>query len=172
MAKRLNRSSPNILIVGTPATGKTSIADQLSLRTGLRHINVGHYAVDHKFIERYLFLIGFYYFGFNLFSLVYFFDYFSMMIVVCVVVNRHDDEFGCEVLDEDRLLDALENEVSAGGCILDYHSASMFPERWIDGVFVIRTDNSVLYDRLSARGYSGQFFNLILFLQLFSLFIL
>ena len=59
MAKRLNRISPNILIVGTPATGKTSIADQVSLRTGLRHINVGHYAVDHKFIEGYLFLIVF-----------------------------------------------------------------------------------------------------------------
>lgn len=68
---------------------------------------------------------------------------------------RHDDEFGCEVLDEDRLLDALENEVPIGGCVLVYHSASLFPERWIDGVFIIRTDNSVLYERLSARGYSG-----------------
>ena len=60
MAKRLNRSSPNILIVGTPATGKTSIAEKVSVRTGLRHINVGHYAVDNKFIEGY-FLIGFFF---------------------------------------------------------------------------------------------------------------
>ena len=29
-------------------------------------------------------------------------------------------------------------------------------ERWFDIVFVLRTDNSILYDRLSARGYTGK----------------
>jgi len=31
-----------------------------------------------------------------------------------------------------------------------------FPQRWFDIVFVLRTDNTVLYDRLSTRGYSGK----------------
>lgn len=56
MAKRLNRSSPNILIVGTPGTGKTSLADLVCSRSGFRHIDVGHYAVDHGFIDEYIFV--------------------------------------------------------------------------------------------------------------------
>lgn len=61
----------------------------------------------------------------------------------------------CCILDEDRLLDSLEQEVALGGVVLEYHSADMFPERWIDSVWVARTDNSILYDRLCARGYTG-----------------
>jgi adenylate kinase len=36
-----SRSRPNILITGTPGTGKTTTAEQLAARTGLQHINVG-----------------------------------------------------------------------------------------------------------------------------------
>lgn len=43
-----------------------------------------------------------------------------------------------------------------GGVIIDYHSAEMFPERWFDIIFVLRTDNTILYDRLSERGYKGK----------------
>lgn len=38
-----------------------------------------------------------------------------------------------------------------GGNIVDYHSCEFFPERWFDMVFVLRTDNTTLYDRLVAR---------------------
>jgi adenylate kinase len=40
-----------------------------------------------------------------------------------------------------------------GGKIIDYHSSDFFPERWFDAVFVLRTDNSTLYQRLQQRGY-------------------
>lgn len=38
-----------------------------------------------------------------------------------------------------------------GGNIVDYHGCEFFPERWFDAVFVIRTNNTVLYDRLKTR---------------------
>jgi hypothetical protein len=38
-----------------------------------------------------------------------------------------------------------------GGKVVDYHGCDFFPKRWFDIVFVLRTDNTVLYDRLSAR---------------------
>lgn len=50
-----------------------------------------------------------------------------------------------------QLCDELEEEMSAGGVILEYHACDFFPERWFDLVVVLQTDNSVLHDRLTAR---------------------
>jgi adenylate kinase len=44
----------------------------------------------------------------------------------------------------------------AGGNIVEYHGCDYFPERWFDVVFVLRTDNTILYKRLEQRGYSGK----------------
>jgi len=67
-----------------------------------------------------------------------------------------DQEYGCPVLIEDRLLDELEPRMAGGGNVVDYHGCDFFPERWFDIVFVLRTDNKLLYDRLVKRGYSGK----------------
>ena len=32
----------------------------------------------------------------------------------------------------------------------------MFPERWFDLVLVLRCNNTILYDRLQSRQYSGR----------------
>ena len=32
----------------------------------------------------------------------------------------------------------------------------MFPERWFDLVLVVRCNNTLLWDRLQARGYTGR----------------
>eukprot|EP00045_Choanoeca_perplexa_P015040 m.181740 g.181740 ORF g.181740 m.181740 type:complete len:106 (-) comp16874_c0_seq10:2997-3314(-) len=40
-----------------------------------------------------------------------------------------------------------------GGYIVDYHSCDFFPERYFQLVLVLRTDNAVLWERLSAREY-------------------
>ena len=37
------------------------------------------------------------------------------------------------------------------GFILDHHDPSLFPERWVDLAVVLRCDNSVLHERLTAR---------------------
>ncbi|KAK7539069.1 AAA domain-containing protein [Phyllosticta citricarpa] len=114
------RTLPNIIITGTPGTGKTTHAEQLAAATGLRHISVNQVAKERDCYDGY------------------------------------DEEVGSWVVDEDKLLDALENEAQAGGLIIDWHACDLFPRRWIDLVVVLRCDSTRLYDRLAARGYAGK----------------
>jgi len=65
-----------------------------------------------------------------------------------------DTEFDAYVLDEeseDKLMDAMEPFMAKGGVIVDFHSCEFFPERWFDLVLVLRTDNTLLFDRLTKR---------------------
>eukprot|EP00887_Chlorella_sp_A99_P004202 scaffold15.g4202.t1 len=66
-----------------------------------------------------------------------------------------DDEYECWVIDEDKVCDALEDALAAGGCIVDYHGCDFFPERWFDLVVVLQTDNTELWGRLERRGYAA-----------------
>lgn len=68
--------------------------------------------------------------------------------------EEYDEEYECPVLDEDHIIDILDDQLSAGGNIVDYHGSDFFPKRWFDIVFVLRSDISYLHDRLSSRGYS------------------
>lgn len=54
------------------------------------------------------------------------------------------------------MVDELEDRMVEGGVIVDYHGCDLFPERWFDIVFVLRTDNTQLYTRLENRGYTGK----------------
>lgn len=69
------------------------------------------------------------------------------------LVEEFDEKYNCPVIDEDKVIDALEEDAKKGGYVLDFYGPDMFPEDWIDIVFVVRTDNPVLFDRLTARGY-------------------
>ncbi|XP_041975548.1 adenylate kinase isoenzyme 6 [Aricia agestis] len=71
-------------------------------------------------------------------------------------LDEYDSQYECPFLNEDKLLDVMESMMKKGGNIVDYHGSELFPERWFDGVFVIRANNTVLYDRLTARGYTGK----------------
>lgn len=68
-------------------------------------------------------------------------------------IESYDEVLDTSVVDEDKLLDHLEIELEKGGRIIDWHVCDIFPERLIDLVVVLRCDNSILYDRLSSRGY-------------------
>ncbi len=57
---------------------------------------------------------------------------------------------------EDRIVDELDPQLSAGGCVVDFHTCDFFPERWFDLVVVLRAQNAPLFDRLTSRGYSHQ----------------
>ncbi|RXG72599.1 Adenylate kinase isoenzyme 6 [Armadillidium vulgare] len=46
--------------------------------------------------------------------------------------------------------------IEEGGKVIDYHSCDFFPERFFDIIFVLRVNNTILYDRLAARGYEGK----------------
>ncbi|KAG3272488.1 hypothetical protein H1C71_030683 [Ictidomys tridecemlineatus] len=67
--------------------------------------------------------------------------------------NGYNEEYDCPILDEERVVVELKNQIREGGTIVDYHGCDFFPERWFHVVFVLRTDNSVLYKRLETRGY-------------------
>ncbi|GAA6036585.1 hypothetical protein JCM8097_001238 [Rhodosporidiobolus ruineniae] len=120
------RSWPNILVTGTPGTGKTTHAAQLlealqqrpsTSQAAWQHVNVGDF-VKEKGCHQ----------GYN-------------------------EEWQSWDVDEDKLLDELEIVQQSGAKILDWHTCDMFPERWIDLVVVLRCDHAQLWTRLEKRGY-------------------
>ncbi|OZJ06154.1 hypothetical protein BZG36_01043 [Bifiguratus adelaidae] len=76
---------------------------------------------------------------------------------LCKEKNMYEsymEDFDTHVLDEDKLLDELEEVLAPGGKVVDFHTCEVFPERWFDLVIVLRTNNTVLYDRLQTRKYN------------------
>ena len=121
------RKVPNILITGTPGTGKTCLTENLfnelsSKNIPYQVINVSEAAKTNGFVE-----------------------------------SEKDSARDTYVLDEDRLLDWMEDELGTDnrkGFIVDYHASELFPERWFDLVIVMHADTNLLYQRLQKRGYS------------------
>ncbi|ELR10422.1 factor activating pos9 [Pseudogymnoascus destructans] len=64
-----------------------------------------------------------------------------------------DEEYQSWIVDEDKLLDEIEEEVKLGGYIIDWHACDLFPKSWIDLVVVLRVNSTILYDRLKSRNY-------------------
>lgn len=52
-AAKWRPGQPNVLITGTPGTGKTTIATDVAMQLGLRHIDVGAYARGQDLVESY-----------------------------------------------------------------------------------------------------------------------
>lgn len=72
--------------------------------------------------------------------------------------SEYDEELDTHILDDEKLLDHIEDRMDSleGGCIVDYHDCDFFPMRWFDYVIVLRCNNTLLYDRLAARGYNAK----------------
>lgn len=113
------RTSPNIIITGTPGVGKTTHCEELAQRTGLHHLSINEVVKKHNIGE----------------------------------TSNDPEDPQTKIVDEDRLLDCIENDLEEGGQIIDWHACDLFPVSLIDLVCVIRCDNKLLYDRLKARGY-------------------
>ncbi|GIX93811.1 hypothetical protein CDAR_606661 [Caerostris darwini] len=116
----MGRLIPNILVTGTPGTGKSTLCSEISEACSMEWLNIGEIAKTYN-----------YYLG-------------------------YDDQYECHVLDEDKIIEELEEKIGEGGKIVDYHGCDFFPEDWFDIVFVLTTDNTILYDRLKKRGYSDK----------------
>merc|ERR1712062_413552 len=69
-----------------------------------------------------------------------------------------DPNYESHELKEDELLDLLEEKLGKGdgGYIVEHHVPELFPERWFDLVLVLRCNNTLLFDRLQSRQYSGR----------------
>lgn len=62
-------------------------------------------------------------------------------------------EFDVPEFDDDMVCNELEPCIGNGGAIIDFHSPGFLPEEWVDLVVLLRCNNTILYDRLKARGY-------------------
>mmetsp|Transcript_115959 Transcript_115959/g.334859 ORF Transcript_115959/g.334859 Transcript_115959/m.334859 type:complete len:187 (-) Transcript_115959:2815-3375(-) len=120
------RKRPNILITGTPGTGKTTTAAMIAEKISfLRHLNVGELIKEHKCYE-----------GRD----------------EELETNILDEDKLLDLLEG--LLDkAAEHDE---GVVIDFHMPMIFPERWFDLVLVLRTKTELLFDRLTARGYGDK----------------
>ncbi|XP_046549868.1 adenylate kinase isoenzyme 6-like [Haliotis rubra] len=110
---------PNILITGTPGTGKTTLGSEVSQRVGFNYINVGDVAKQHDLYDGW------------------------------------DDKYQCPVLDEDRVCTMFSFSIFVMFQPFSY-IIDVILTGTLDIVFVLRTNNNELYERLEKRGYSGK----------------
>lgn len=68
-------------------------------------------------------------------------------------ITGYDEERQSSIVDEEKLLDSIENDLEAGGLVIDWHVCDIFPERLIDLVLVLRTSTTELFDRYVERKY-------------------
>ncbi|KIV90928.1 hypothetical protein PV10_05529 [Exophiala mesophila] len=123
------RSLPNIIVTGTPGVGKTTTITQLlSLaQEEPQPLHLKHLSINDIVKDR-------------------------------QAHTGYDEELQTLIVDEEKLMDEVEKEIEdgagSGGWIIDWHSTDGFAVRWVDLVVVLRCEEtSVLFDRLSARGY-------------------
>lgn len=125
-----NLKLPNILVTGTPGVGKTSFSMLLTDKLNELLHSQGKTSKSFQNIN-----IG-------------------KLINEKHLYKEWNKEFDVPEFDEDMVNDALEPFLKEGGIILDFHSASFLPEEPIDLIVLLRCNNTILYDRLKARGYS------------------
>ena len=120
---------PNILVTGTPGTGKTTFCQILAHQlNSLLAPKTTQYSFAH--IEL------------------------SKLISSQHLYTEWDNENNCSIFDEDMVLDHMETFIMKGGFIVDFHTSAFFPERYFDLVFVLTCNSKVLYERLKKREYS------------------
>lgn len=48
----------------------------------------------------------------------------------------------------------MEKDIQQGGVVVDWHTCNVFPVHWVDLVVVLRTQHTLLWDRLVERKYT------------------
>ncbi|EAN32485.1 AAA domain protein [Theileria parva strain Muguga] len=125
------RRIPNVLVVGTPGCGKSTLCESVLKRldeffssdpSESRHVT--HLDIAKLIKEKRLF-------------------------------NEWDDEMDCSVYDEELLEKELSTyNLSKGGFLVEFHSVEFFENEQFDRVYVLLTEIETLARRLEARNYS------------------
>ncbi|KAJ5928001.1 hypothetical protein N7466_006957 [Penicillium verhagenii] len=77
--------------------------------------------------------------------------------------ETYDEERKSWVVDEDKLLDAIEEEVLQGGYLIDWHACDLFPKSWIDLVVVLRCPSTAVhYDQKLQENLDAEIFGVLL----------
>ena len=138
-----SRKLPNIVVTGTPGTGKTSHAQAFLEACPWRytHLNVGEIVKEKGCHE-----------GWNEEWQSYDVDDDRVRFhLLGRCLSRQEQGRLTWAVICMQLLDELESHVEQGGKLIDWHSCEIFPERWVDLVIVIRCDHSKLWERLEKR---------------------
>jgi adenylate kinase len=132
------RRYPNILVTGTPGTGKTTVAE--AIVAALQQQQRFQHVDSKSIIEQYHCTDGH---DDQLHT--DFLDEDKFLDALETIFDDNDD-------DDDNT-DTDNNHHTEGGIVLDFHIPEIFPQRWFDLVLVCRTTTDVLFDRLTARRY-------------------
>jgi len=134
------RQKPNIIVTGTPGVGKSSHCELLAQNTGLKHMSINGIVKEHGCHQGW---------DSDLESWIVDEDKVRTTISDVLPVRDTLTDGPCQ------LLDTIEAEVKEGGQIIDWHACDMFPRSWVDLVVVLRTDSTLLYDRLASRSVAN-----------------
>ena len=141
---------------GTPGTGKSTLGQELANRTGLNYVNVGDVAKENNLYDGYDQEYQCHVLDEDAVSAHFNLDFF-LLFKISEMVKSEDLSLGAIdpvtffLIPLFQIIDELEDQMSQGGNVVDYHGCEFFPERWFDIIFVLRTDNTILYERLEKR---------------------
>lgn len=110
----------NVIVCGTPGTGKTSLIAKLKpLMKSFYFINLSQYAIEYD----------------------------------CVF--QHEKGLETKAIDRKKLLRQIEPILRLyNRNVIEVIHATTLPKDLVNFIFVVRTDNTILYDRLKSRGYN------------------
>lgn len=146
------RTSPNVIITGTPGVGKTVHCEQLAQDIGLKHLSINQVAKDRGCFDEYDEELKTWVVDEDKVRISPTTVFFPRLECYSFHHDFKTQKGSHANLCAGQLLDALEDEIPNGGYLIDWHACDLFPKSWIDLVVVLRCPTTdVLYDRLSSR---------------------
>ncbi|BAM39917.1 conserved hypothetical protein [Theileria orientalis strain Shintoku] len=126
-----NKRIPNVLVLGTPGCGKTTLCQkvleklgEVSQKDSSKDLNITHLNIADLIRDKKLY-------------------------------SEWDNEMDCSVYDEELLDQELQKvDFARGGLLIEFHSSEFFEDGDFDRVYVLLTEIDVLRKRLEDRKYS------------------